>query len=49
MNKQPELPDLVRDLEIMQSLNRNLATEEDLAEDFDVMTSMEVSDGSVSP
>ena len=48
MNQQPELPDFVRDLEIVQSLNRYLFVDEDMLDDTEQIDALEVSDDSVS-
>lgn|GEM_PF-5809354 len=48
MNQQPELPDLVRDLEILQSLNRNLYDDENLTDDPDVLDTLSISEKSLS-
>jgi len=48
VNQQPELPDLVRDLEILQSLNRNLYDDENLTDDPDVLDTLSISEKSLS-
>ncbi|QQE80783.1 hypothetical protein [Alicyclobacillus sp. SO9] len=47
MKKQPELPDFVRDLEIVQSLNRRMMGTKDLSEDRKVKEDPEISDTSM--
>ncbi len=49
MKKQPELPDLMRDMEIVQSLNRTLTSaKKDLANGHELKDATDVSDGSTS-
>ncbi|CAM3905510.1 hypothetical protein ALPO108162_12305 [Alicyclobacillus pomorum] len=49
MKKQPELPDLVRDMEIVQSLNRTLTSvTRDAANGHELKDAPDVSDGSTT-
>jgi hypothetical protein len=49
MKKQPELPDLVRDMEIVQSLNRTLTSaKQDAANGHELKDTPDVSDGATS-
>jgi hypothetical protein len=49
VKQQPELPDFVRDLEIVQSLNRNLLGDQEFTEDPGALMdgATEISDDSV--
>lgn len=48
VKQQPELPDFVRDLEIVQSLNRNLLVEQEWTDDPETFVDgVEMSDDSV--
>lgn len=48
MNQQPELPDFVRDMEIVQSLNRTLGPIEDLTNLPEPQEPEEMTDGASS-
>jgi hypothetical protein len=48
MTKQPELPDLIRDMEIVKSLNRSPQSLRDPDVDAEAVDTVESSDGSSS-